>query len=1283
MNITSKIHVLLFFLFSSLCFGQDKSISDRWLDSYEAGVAQYKSQSYQQAIDELEKAKVLLPEIDFSNSPDYIYYPVYNYDYLANSYFYLGQYENAAANFMSAVEEMSKIPEADIEYGKNLLNGLINSYQQYDLEAASQVLQQMLDNMEGTSIEDLDYYIQTLYKLASIEYSQQKKTEARELWKKGLQLLEEKNRTDNEFFPLLVFNLAYDSYHAEDYSAALPYFAQAISIQDRYASNPSIDLGMMKSQYGQSAYKAGEYDLAVEILSSLNEQTWSSDSKNSEQFLYNNNYIGLSNYFLGNLEAAETAYLISLENLKRIKDTDPCLFELQNTNLVRLYINARQYKPAIAVSEKTYQYLEEKNATSCQAYTNAVNNLGLLYMYNSRYEDAFKFLKKALDLQKNSDNPDPLFIADITNNLAFVSQEIGDYASAKKYHEAALETKTQLLGKSSIGYAAAIANYATFLFQTGSFHQAEDKFLEALAILESNVGKESKLVIEQQLNLAMVYQSMRRLKESLAAYQTVINYYQNSAKEDEMLANALMGKAFCLHALGDTTTALTTAEKSLQINEKLFGESGYQYGEAITACAQLLYANGSYNEADKLINEAYENFKNNFSSGSKQNIQIIEYRINDLLNSGEFEEASKIIEIYEPYVFTNYGFKSYEYAQLLVKKIRIYNHYKEYDYAFEVYDNVKDLFQNDLSTDSDIYNQLIFGYAKILEKAGKTDRAISEYQDFFEGINSRIESVFTYRNEEEKKLFLQQLQGYQDWLNATIATDSDSYAALIPTALNNQLLLKSLLLNSSRDVLSSLTALEDSDVEKQIDLYYSLKSQLSNPAVLKDSEKSKKLKSELADVESLLVKKYDEKIGKSRAGNFSRDWKKVQQALESSEVAIEFFEFETRDENGLTGKKEFAAFLIQPNQDLPRLIKLCDSSALKNRLKTSNPKSLYKSRGSRSKNNNAYTEGLYDLIWRALENYVEQVSTIYFSPSGVLNQIPFVALADEDGKLLLEKHKLFQLSSTYNITKPEGNESITSALLVGGVNYDATGSVKPTVSAIHADYLKNSKATRGFDSSWNYLPGTLSEIQEIDQLLKPQLNIIKSLSQANASEIKFKELSGKSPDVIHIATHGYFFENQDASNSERDLGDTSVYALSKDPLLRSGLLFAGANKAWLSNGQNLDSNDGMLTALEISNLDLSNTQLAVLSACETGLGDIEGSEGVYGLQRAFKMAGVNTLIMSLWEVPDQETSEFMQHFYQEWMSSKNLQSAFRNTQLVMASKYKDRPEKWAAFVLFE
>lgn len=189
-----------------------------------------------------------------------------------------------------------------------------------------------------------------------------------------------------------------------------------------------------------------------------------------------------------------------------------------------------------------------------------------------------------------------------------------------------------------------------------------------------------------------------------------------------------------------------------------------------------------------------------------------------------------------------------------------------------------------------------------------------------------------------------------------------------------------------------------------------------------------------------------------------------------------------------------------------------------------------------------------------------------------------------------------------------------------------------------------------------------------------------------ARENAVKMLNDKqSPKVLHIATHGFFFpdpgDNTKDSLKSKTYTSGKAFQQSDNPLIRSGLVFAGANDAW--NGKYVDGqeDDGILTAYEVSNLYLPNTKLVVLSACETALGDIKGSEGVYGLQRAFKMAGVENLVMSLWKVPDNETAEFMQLFYNKLFEGKAIDKSFYEAQAAMRNKYRRSPYKWAAWIL--
>jgi CHAT domain-containing protein len=177
-------------------------------------------------------------------------------------------------------------------------------------------------------------------------------------------------------------------------------------------------------------------------------------------------------------------------------------------------------------------------------------------------------------------------------------------------------------------------------------------------------------------------------------------------------------------------------------------------------------------------------------------------------------------------------------------------------------------------------------------------------------------------------------------------------------------------------------------------------------------------------------------------------------------------------------------------------------------------------------------------------------------------------------------------------------------------------------------------------------------------------------------------LSGHSPSVIHLATHGFFLPDPERKIKEGfSMEGQNVLQFAADPMLRSGFVLAGVNRVWSGRSPINGYEDGIVTAYEISQLDLRNTDLVVLSACETALGDIKGTEGVFGLQRSFKLAGVNNMILSLWKVPDAETAILMKGFYAYYLKGKTAREALAKAQQDMRQKY--RPYYWAAFVLVE
>ena len=280
---------------------------------------------------------------------------------------------------------------------------------------------------------------------------------------------------------------------------------------------------------------------------------------------------------------------------------------------------------------------------------------------------------------------------------------------------------------------------------------------------------------------------------------------------------------------------------------------------------------------------------------------------------------------------------------------------------------------------------------------------------------------------------------------------------------------------------------------------------------------------------------------------------------------------------------------------------------------------------------------------------------------------------------------MVRLSSTRQLCAQQSATELANATLYGGINYNTSPEEMEIASTHYAQrHLASTRAvvadtlTR---AGVSYLPGTKREVEQIGKMLADNKVRVTLYTAEEANEESFKSLSGESPTVLHIATHGFYWTAQTAQQSSW-LGERTEAV--QDPLTRCGLLLSGANAALRGRGGELPEQvqDGILTAKEIALMDLTGVDLVVLSACETAKGDVE-SEGVYGLQRAFKQAGVGTIIMSLWTVDDQATQLLMTEFYKIWMlPGMSKRDAFLLAQDAVKKKYPE-PKYWAAFVLLD
>lgn len=397
------------------------------------------------------------------------------------------------------------------------------------------------------------------------------------------------------------------------------------------------------------------------------------------------------------------------------------------------------------------------------------------------------------------------------------------------------------------------------------------------------------------------------------------------------------------------------------------------------------------------------------------------------------------------------------------------------------------------------------------------------------------------------------------------------------------------------------------------------------------------------------------------------DYNAVKQALGQNEMLIDFTDYVSQSQG-----RKYAAYIINKVQDYP-LLKALFAERQIDTLGIVRPDMYY---------SEDYSENVLKLLWEPLKENVSEGATIYYVPSQLLFQISLESLLLPDGSLLGSHYHFVRLSSARELVKMKSESKgykSNSAVLYGGLQYDLETTAMAEESKKYD--LSNLLALRGEivrgDSVFHDLQGTKEEILKIEDLLKRNKWQVFSYMGKNGTEESFLNMHGKSPKLLHLATHGFYYTPNRAENVDYLKGYTDAMSL-------SGLVLSGGNAAWLGKPLPKGVLGGILSANDIARLDLSNTDMVVLSACQTGQGKAT-AEGLYGLQRAFKKAGVRTIVMSLWNVSDKTASEFMTTFYERLADKKNAwnkRKAFEEAKVIIRQRYLE-PFHWAAFVMLD
>jgi CHAT domain-containing protein len=532
---------------------------------------------------------------------------------------------------------------------------------------------------------------------------------------------------------------------------------------------------------------------------------------------------------------------------------------------------------------------------------------------------------------------------------------------------------------------------------------------------------------------------------------------------------------------------------------------------------------------------------------------------------------------------------------------------------------------------------------------------------------NNITNNFSFLSEQEKILWLNNQISAFDFSASLLLTDADPSDEFIIQTCNEQLQLKGLVLKDEKKVFEEIRKSGDPELKQLLNEWQSNRSAIA----WQYSQPPTAITIHLIDSLSTIANEQEKKINqlsesfRDNKQDQEVDFKQVRHQLKDNEIAIEFVRFNYYHKKW-TDSIKYGAFVILSHGSKPHFVPICNEARLARLLDIKNSSSFLDLYGySKTNPSGKKSDSLYNLVWKPLTPFLKGITKIAIAPAGLLNRVAFNALPADSNNYLIDKYEIRQYSSVSEIAgqkivqKPAHK---TDAILYGGINYGE----------------RDSTALSG--SFFSPLT-TLNEVNDIYKLFKINNKAAKVITDAEATEESLKQLSGHSPWILHIATHGFSKPNADQTRKNGLTAGSNQFFYADNPMFRSGIIMAGANRVW-SGGLPIEGKeDGIVTAYEIANLDLSKTDLVVLSACETALGDIKGTEGVFGLQRAFKLAGVKNMLLSLWPVPDEETTELMKEFYANKLSGMTNYQAFNSAQVNMRKNYP--PYFWAGFVLIE
>jgi CHAT domain-containing protein len=962
-------------------------------------------------------------------------------------------------------------------------------------------------------------------------------------------------------------------------------------------------------------------------------------------------FLSVCYFYLKDNPAQKTILLELLENIDTNHQGKYVSLINVLSSLGSIYENDPQKSYAYLL--RGYELLKE-TATTEENYQSRISMLYNLQSTLFDIQDWNKALEVndfALMLVESLEGKSSEHYINTLNTRAAFERNLGQGKNASQSANQQFELALKTFGKNDVNYAEALVSKAGYEDDRGNFAEAEKMLLEAKAIY-TTTNQTAKPNYGTLLNsLISLYHSLgNEAKESEVdeEYKNVI--IKNEGFNSHGFVSYIQSRSLHLIAL----KGYQVAEEALEISSKIIHKMDSMKSlapEVITdlkgsnhSASAMLYMQMLQDINNVMVKKGTDAQRQQWVTTKEGLVEKIEFHLEESI---ALEQS------------TTKGLDTR--SQLMLLKMFTGDLKGAEQEAIEMETHMKNLF----GEDSPSYANVLTTRAQIIVPLEKYQMASDLYRKAFGHYKNYSNAVVPYLSETERQVFYNELNAKLQQYTAFMVNHQNK---LKPEEKGNLLeaimLNKSLGLNQLKDIRIKLEAANDkeglqllakwkSKKEELIKLYQQEKTELIR-------QQEKLLENEVNELERSLASRSNDF---NEAQTFSKSsWKDLQKALKPGEALVEILRTEIQR---AVVDTSYVAVVLHYGEPFPYVVEIPNAIRLENK-----PLRYYQNAiRVQLEDRNSYNQ-----FWLPIKSAVKSAKKIYVSPDGLYNQVNLESLLNpETGKYLIDEVSIEIITSSRQMLAKNKQAPVKEVVMIG--NPDFGGTVPSPKKKEDFD-----KLNRAFDADNVIdLPGTKTEIEGVSQLLNLSNIEHKSFTQIDASEETVRKL--QSPQVLHLATHGFFLSDIVKEGDNSTIMGFEQKKLIENPMLRSGLLLAGCRNGMKNRNSNATSSgDGVLTAYEVSNLSLTNTQLVVMSACETGLGKIMNGEGVIGLPRAFLSAGANQVLMSLWKVDDEATQEIMRTFYKNWIALGDMQLAWRKAQQGLREKY-PQPYYWGAFVM--